>query len=54
MLRRWPYPTNNKAFLVLSDRLQTFYESVSRRFYREPEDVMEQAEKRMAELNDPR
>ena len=54
MLRRWPYPTSNKAFLVLADRLQTFYESVSRRFYREPEDVLEQAEKRMAELNDPR
>jgi hypothetical protein len=52
MLRRWPYPTNNKAFVVLADRLRAFYDSVSRRFYREPEDLLEQAEKRAAELDE--
>jgi len=56
MLRRWPYPTNNKAFVVLADRLRAFYDNISRSFYREPEDLLEQAEKRVAEMDerDPR
>jgi hypothetical protein len=49
MLRRWPYPTNNKAFVVLSDRLRAFYEIVCCQFYREPEDLLAQAEKHAAE-----
>ena len=49
MLRRWPYPTNNKSFVILGERLRIFYEEVSRLFYKEPEDLLEQAEKRAAE-----
>ena len=49
MLRRWPYPTNNKAFVILSDRLKAFYESVSRQFYKDPEDLLTQAERASAE-----
>ena len=53
MLRRWPYPTNNKAFVILGARLRTFYDEVSRLFYREPEDLLEQAEKQAAERDEP-
>jgi hypothetical protein len=53
MLRRWPYPTNNKAFVVLGDRLRRFYDDISRLFYKEPEDLLEQAEKRAAERDAP-
>mgnify|MGYP001797090200 CR=1 FL=1 len=53
MLRRWPYPTNNKTFVILAERLRTFYDDVSRLFYREPEDLLEQAEKRVADLDEP-
>jgi hypothetical protein len=52
MLRRWPYPTNNKAFVILSDRLKAFYESVSRQFYKDPEDLLTQAERAAAEADE--
>jgi hypothetical protein len=49
MLGRWPYTTSNKAFVVLGEQLRAYHLLLLGRFFKEPEDILEQAEKQAAE-----
>jgi hypothetical protein len=49
MLGRWPYTTSNKAFVILGERLRAYHALILGRFFKEPEDILKQAEMQVAD-----